>query len=150
MEEGCLESLGPPRAIVPIKEEERNLNGGGLSVFEKEDFPITQYEFVCSGTVPQRDASLEAVNQQAPNNSKNWQWTTEDESHVNLWNQDDSIRVRRYAGERCLSECVIERHSDLTPGVMVWGGISYHGRSNLLRNEGNLNSNSYVREVLPP
>ncbi|GFX34564.1 uncharacterized protein TNCV_3658021 [Trichonephila clavipes] len=31
---------------------------------------------------------------------------------------------------------------------MVWDGISYHGRSNLLRIEGNLNSNRYVREVL--
>ncbi|GFX46095.1 transposable element Tcb2 transposase [Trichonephila clavipes] len=29
------------------------------------------------------------------------------------------IRVRRYAGERCLSECVIERYSVLTPGVML-------------------------------
>ncbi|GFW65840.1 transposable element Tcb2 transposase [Trichonephila clavipes] len=31
---------------------------------------------------------------------------------------------------------VIERHSGLTPRVMVWGTISYHGRSNLLRIEG--------------
>ncbi|PRD25044.1 UNVERIFIED_CONTAM: hypothetical protein NCL1_42037 [Trichonephila clavipes] len=29
----------------------------------------------------------------------------------------------------------------LTPGVMVSGVISYHGRSNMLRIEGNLNSN---------
>ncbi|GFT27951.1 hypothetical protein TNCV_643751 [Trichonephila clavipes] len=28
------------------------------------------------------------------------------------------IRVRRYAGERCLPECAIERHSGLIPGVM--------------------------------
>ncbi|GFV28452.1 transposable element Tcb1 transposase [Trichonephila clavipes] len=33
---------------------------------------------------------------------------------------------------------------------MVWGVISYHGRSNLLRIEGNLNSNRYVREVVQP
>ncbi|PRD31571.1 UNVERIFIED_CONTAM: hypothetical protein NCL1_23155 [Trichonephila clavipes] len=33
---------------------------------------------------------------------------------------------------------------------MVWGMISYHGRSNLLQIEGNLNSNRYVREVLQP
>ncbi|GFX71940.1 transposable element Tc1 transposase [Trichonephila clavipes] len=30
---------------------------------------------------------------------------------------------------------------------MVWGAISYHGSSNLLRIEGNLNSNRYVHEV---
>ncbi|GFX95375.1 uncharacterized protein TNCV_3684271 [Trichonephila clavipes] len=61
-----------------------------------------------------------------------------------------SIRVRRSAGERCLPECVIERHSDLTLGVMVCNAISYRGRSNLLRIERNLNSNRYVREVLQP
>ncbi|GFU57529.1 transposable element Tc1 transposase [Trichonephila clavipes] len=32
---------------------------------------------------------------------------------------------------------------------MVWGAISYLGRSNLLRIEVNLNSNRYVRKVLP-
>ncbi|GFY00758.1 transposable element Tc1 transposase [Trichonephila clavipes] len=71
-----------------------------------------------------------------------------DESRFNLWDHDGRIRVRRYTGERCLLECVIEQHSALTPRVMVWGAISYHGRSNLLRIEGNLNNN--VREVLQP
>ncbi|GFX65614.1 transposable element Tc1 transposase [Trichonephila clavipes] len=73
-----------------------------------------------------------------------------DESLFNLGNHDGSIRVRRYAGERCLPECVIEHNSGLTTGVMVWNAISYHGRSNLLRIEGNLNSNRYFREVLHP
>ncbi|GFW82960.1 hypothetical protein TNCV_4603871 [Trichonephila clavipes] len=61
---------------------------------------------------------------------------------------DRRIRVRHYAGQSCLPECVIERHSDLTPEVMVCSTISYHGQSNLLRIEGNLNSSRYVREVL--
>ncbi|GFW89965.1 transposable element Tc1 transposase [Trichonephila clavipes] len=56
-----------------------------------------------------------------------------DESRLNLRDHDDRIRVRRYDGECFLPECVIDRHSSLTPGVMVWGVISYHGRSNLLR-----------------
>ncbi|GFW30990.1 transposable element Tcb1 transposase [Trichonephila clavipes] len=73
-----------------------------------------------------------------------------DESLFNLWNHDGCIRVRRYAGERCLPECVIERNSGLTTGVMVWDAISYHGRSNFLRIEGNLNSSRYVREDLQP
>ncbi|GFY19581.1 transposable element Tc1 transposase [Trichonephila clavipes] len=59
-----------------------------------------------------------------------------DKSRFNLWDHDGCILVRRYAGERCLPEYVIERHSGLTPKVMVWGVISYHGRSNLLRIEG--------------
>ncbi|GFV70678.1 transposable element Tc1 transposase [Trichonephila clavipes] len=58
------------------------------------------------------------------------------DSRFNLWDHDGRIRVRRYADERCLPECVIERHSGLTPGFMVLGAISYHGRSNLLRIEG--------------
>ncbi|PRD25438.1 UNVERIFIED_CONTAM: hypothetical protein NCL1_40943 [Trichonephila clavipes] len=33
---------------------------------------------------------------------------------------------------------------------MVWAEISYHGRSNLIRIEGDLNRNRYVREVLQP
>ncbi|GFX22635.1 transposable element Tc1 transposase [Trichonephila clavipes] len=49
------------------------------------------------------------------------------ESRFNLWDHDGRIHVRRYAGERCLPECVIERQSGLTPRVMVWGAISYHG-----------------------
>ncbi|GFV09102.1 transposable element Tc1 transposase, partial [Trichonephila clavipes] len=59
-------------------------------------------------------------------------------------------RVRRYTDEHCLPECVIERHSGQTSGVMVWGAILYHERSNLLRIEGNLNSNRCVRDVLQP
>ncbi|GFV09200.1 uncharacterized protein TNCV_5001561 [Trichonephila clavipes] len=42
------------------------------------------------------------------------------------------------------------KHSSLTPGVMVWGLISYHGRSYLPRTEGNVNSNKNVRKVLQP
>ncbi|GFS92791.1 transposable element Tc1 transposase [Trichonephila clavipes] len=42
-----------------------------------------------------------------------------DESRFNLWDHDGRIRVRRYVCERCLPECVIERHSGLTLGVMV-------------------------------
>ncbi|GFY29402.1 transposable element Tc1 transposase [Trichonephila clavipes] len=50
-----------------------------------------------------------------------------DESRFNLWHHDGRIRVRLYAGERRIPECIIERHSGRTPGVMVWGAIAYHG-----------------------
>ncbi|GFV84116.1 transposable element Tcb2 transposase [Trichonephila clavipes] len=73
-----------------------------------------------------------------------------DESRFNLWPHDGRIRVMRYAGERHISECIIERHSRRTPGVMVWGSIAYHGRSQLLRIVGNLNSTRYINEVLQP
>ncbi|GFW31552.1 transposable element Tc1 transposase [Trichonephila clavipes] len=55
-----------------------------------------------------------------------------DESRFNLWDHYGRIRVRRSAGERCLPECVMERHGGLTPEIMVWGEILHHGRSNLL------------------
>ncbi|GFW64683.1 transposable element Tcb1 transposase [Trichonephila clavipes] len=52
----------------------------------------------------------------------NWhQVVCSDESRCNLREHYDSIRVRHYAGERCLPECVIERHSALKLNVMVWG-----------------------------
>ncbi|GFW12862.1 transposable element Tcb2 transposase [Trichonephila clavipes] len=76
-------------------------------------------------------------------------------SRFNLWEHEGHIRFRRYAGERCLPECVIELHSGLTPGVIIWGAISYHGRSNLLQIEENLNSKitsvkcSLQPEVIP-
>lgn len=73
-----------------------------------------------------------------------------DESRFNMWHHDGRIRVRRYAGERNIPECIIERHSGRTPGVMVWGAIAYHGRSQLLRIVGNLNSTRYINEVLQP
>ncbi|GFY29858.1 transposable element Tc1 transposase [Trichonephila clavipes] len=41
-----------------------------------------------------------------------------DESRFNLWEHDSRIRVRRYAGERCLPQCVIERYNGQNPGVM--------------------------------
>ncbi|GFV50826.1 transposable element Tcb2 transposase [Trichonephila clavipes] len=58
-----------------------------------------------------------------------------DESRFSLWNHNGRIRVRRYAGERCHPDYVIERHSGLTPGVKAWNAISYHGLTNLLRIE---------------
>ncbi|GFV71704.1 transposable element Tc1 transposase [Trichonephila clavipes] len=50
-----------------------------------------------------------------------------DKSRFNLCHHDGRIRVRLYAGERRIPECIIERHSGRTPGVMVWGAIAYHG-----------------------
>ncbi|GFV49335.1 transposable element Tcb2 transposase [Trichonephila clavipes] len=46
-----------------------------------------------------------------------------DKSRFNLWHHDGRIRVRLYAGERRIPECIIERHSERTPGVMVWGAV---------------------------
>ncbi|GFY20239.1 transposable element Tcb2 transposase [Trichonephila clavipes] len=52
------------------------------------------------------------------------------------WKLVDLLLQGRSAGERYLPDYVIERYSGLTPGVKVWGAISYHGLTNLLRIEG--------------
>ncbi|GFX11870.1 transposable element Tcb2 transposase [Trichonephila clavipes] len=45
------------------------------------------------------------------------------ESRFSLWDHDGRIRVRRYADERYLPECVIERHSGLTSES--WFGVRF-------------------------
>ncbi|GFU25227.1 uncharacterized protein TNCV_2712441, partial [Trichonephila clavipes] len=47
------------------------------------------------------------------------------ESRFNLWDHDGRIRVRRCAGERCLPECVLERHSGLTLAVKDMSPIEH-------------------------
>ena len=61
-----------------------------------------------------------------------------------LWNHDGCIRVKRFAGQRCVLECIIERK----PGVMILGAISCHGQSNLFQIKGNINSNIILCDVL--
>ena len=46
--------------------------------------------------------------------------------------------------------CILQRHRESTPTVMVWGAIGYNMRSRLLRIKGNLNINRYIRGVLQP
>ncbi|GFS48294.1 transposable element Tcb1 transposase [Trichonephila clavipes] len=49
-----------------------------------------------------------------------------------------------------LNSCVMHRHTDLAPGIMVWGGIGYHSCTPLVRIAGTLNSQRYIYEVLEP
>ncbi|GFX17791.1 transposable element Tcb2 transposase [Trichonephila clavipes] len=55
---------------------------------------------------------------------------------IGKFRRAESYCHMRYASERCLSKCVMERRSGLTPGVMIWGAIVYHGRFNFQRIEG--------------
>ncbi|PRD29481.1 UNVERIFIED_CONTAM: hypothetical protein NCL1_29275 [Trichonephila clavipes] len=148
-----------------------------LQEVNKEDF-LSRNESSCAVEQFHSDASLKAVDRRVPNNSKNWQWKVRKvrsarddqqllhkvendhtassrqlathESRFNLWDHDGRIRVRRYADERCLPECIIELNSGITPKVIVWGAISYDGRSDFLRIKVNINSSRYVHEVLQP
>ena len=73
-----------------------------------------------------------------------------DKSLFNLFDHYGRVRVIRYAGQRCLSECVIEWHSGQSSGVIVWSEITYYRRYILKRIESNRNSNRHVHEVLQP
>ncbi|GFW71612.1 transposable element Tcb1 transposase [Trichonephila clavipes] len=84
-------------------------------------------------------------------------WTAEsnevvftDESRICLQHHDGRIRILRHRGERMLSSCVMHRHTDPAPGIMVWDDIGYHSRTPLVRIAGTLNSQRYISEVLGP
>ncbi|GFW03572.1 transposable element Tcb1 transposase [Trichonephila clavipes] len=49
-----------------------------------------------------------------------------------------------------LNSCVMHRHTGLTPGIRVWGGIGYHSRTPLVRITGSLNSQHYISEMFEP
>ncbi|GFU74170.1 transposable element Tcb1 transposase [Trichonephila clavipes] len=49
-----------------------------------------------------------------------------------------------------LNSCIMHRHTDPAPRIMVWGGIGYHSRTPLVRIDGTLNSQCYNSEVLEP
>ena len=77
-----------------------------------------------------------------------WNVVLSDKSHFNMSYNDGRICVQCYAGERKLRACILQQHREPTPSVMIWGEIGNNMRSHLLRIEGNLNSNRYIREVL--
>lgn len=84
-------------------------------------------------------------------------WTVEwqrvvfsDESRFCLGQSDRRQRVRRRPGERANPAVIVERHTSPTPGVMVWGAISYDGRSDLVIVQGSMTARQYVDRVINP
>ncbi|GFS70614.1 transposable element Tcb2 transposase [Trichonephila clavipes] len=55
-----------------------------------------------------------------------------DESILNLSTDDNRVRVWRPCGERINPVFDLQRHTDATASVMVWGVIAYNTRSLLL------------------
>ncbi|GFW59384.1 transposable element Tcb2 transposase [Trichonephila clavipes] len=107
---------------------------------------LTHNRSSCAVEQFRSDASLEVVDRRAPNYSKNWQWTTEgdvskrrstpaphEKPRYSLGAHDGLIRVRRYAGERCLPEYFIELHCGLTPGVIIDDPTCYELRQDNAR-----------------
>ena len=74
-----------------------------------------------------------------------------DESRFALSNSDGRIRVYRRSNERCPDCCVLQRDRFGGGGsVMVWAGISYRYRTQLVVIDGNLNAQKYRDRVLAP
>ena len=60
------------------------------------------------------------------------------------------MRCYRRRGKRVSDACVLERDRFGGPSVMVWGVISFHGRSELIRVQGNLIGHRYRNDILVP
>ncbi|GBN73285.1 Transposable element Tc1 transposase [Araneus ventricosus] len=82
-------------------------------------------------------------------------WRTEwrsvvfsDESRFCLGASDGRVLVRRRPGERLQPTCLRPRHTGPTPGVMVWGAISYDSKSTLVVIPRTLTANLYVSLVI--
>lgn len=73
-----------------------------------------------------------------------------DESRFLLQRHDRRQRVYRRRNERYHENCVAEAPPHGGGGVMVWGAISYTGRSRLVLIQGNLNAQRYIDEILRP
>lgn len=82
-------------------------------------------------------------------NLLNWRriWFS-DESRFLLYRHDGRMRVYRRRNERYARQCVreVDRHGG--GGVMMWGGISMNGRTQLVHVQGNLNAVRYRDEIL--
>ncbi|GBM29648.1 hypothetical protein AVEN_125295-1 [Araneus ventricosus] len=73
-----------------------------------------------------------------------------DDSRFCLGASDGRVLIRRRPGERLQPNCLRPRHTGPTPGVMVWGAISYDSRSTLVVIPNTLNANLYVSLVIQP
>ena len=87
----------------------------------------------------------------------NWtrqDWRTvlfSDDSRFALSNSDGRIRVYRRRGERYADCCILQRGRFGGGGcVMVWAGIGYGYRTQLVVIDGNLNAQKYRDHVLAP
>ena len=72
------------------------------------------------------------------------------ESRFCLWRSDGRIRIRRRPEERLHPDCIVERHVGRTPGIMIWGAISYNSRSPLVVVQGSLTAQNYINTILNP
>lgn len=79
-----------------------------------------------------------------------WQQILFYDKHFNLSHQNGCICVQQHCGEWHLVARIVQRHTNPTPGVMVWGATRYHSQSWLLQNKEPPTSGQYMMEILQP
>ena len=60
------------------------------------------------------------------------------------------MRVFRRTGERYADACVVEADHFRGGSLMVWGGISHNGKTQLVTVNGTLNAQKYRDDILAP
>ena len=73
-----------------------------------------------------------------------------DESRFVLDFNDGRVRIRRLPTERFLDCCLVEHDRFGGGSLMIWGGISWNSRTDLVRINGTLTAQRYVNEILEP
>ena len=73
-----------------------------------------------------------------------------DESRFCIFSNDGRRRVWRRRGERFAECCVQTVRQGHGGGLMVWGGISLRGKTDLVFVDGNMNARRYIDQVLQP
>ena len=71
-----------------------------------------------------------------------------DETRIQLWKPDGRNYVYRRVGERYASCNLIESVSFGGGGIMVWGGITWEGRTELVEVIGRMTADMYIENVL--
>ena len=118
----------------------------------ENSFGMRSYRpFCCLPLTPRHRASRLEWCRERVNWRQEWQQIVfTDESRFCLWANDGRRRVRRFRGERRNMDFALPRHTALTQGVMIWGAITYGGRSPLVFIPGTLNAWRYVQTILEP
>lgn len=96
-----------------------------------------------------RRQRLEFARAHADWNTNNWQNVLfTDESRFTRYSPDGRQRVWRRPGERYSQCCFSPRVKFGGGGMMVWGGISLEARTDLIKLQGGINADKYIRQCL--
>ncbi|GFU68897.1 transposable element Tcb1 transposase [Trichonephila clavipes] len=117
------QALGSFATQVSARTVRRRLQQHGFSARRPWRLPLTQHH---------RQKRLQWCNQQR------------------TWHQDGRIRVWQHRVKCTLAAYIRHHHISSSPGVMVWGAISYTSRSPLIRIDGTLNSAPHNSGVSQP